>query len=463
MKVGDRETAFIRRRRREGLSMKALRLALAAALLLALAVNSLPAHAAASSCSSGGTYVASLNADIDPGAADFMSSTVSNAEAVCATQIVFILNTNGGDGGSMESMVSSIQAYQSWGGTFVTLVAPQDSHAWSAGAYIAEASSEIVMVNGTSIGAATPIVSGIPTGETNGTYAKDIGAFAGYMQGLANSNGRNGTAAGLMVTIPAQTYGDQQALDLHVANRVVSTDTIAGALAALGVPSSTPINTPGVRSQLISVFSNPDVSTLLFLVGIFMILFDIYHPTLVLSGVGVAIVALALFGLGVFGASPLAVFLMVVGAAFIFLEVKIQHGISAIAGVAIFALGFLLIYQIPPAAAAASGLPSSGTFSGVPPITYGLLVALCATIVIGSLYLRSMREGLKARPKVNDTSQLIGKEGTMKTDLRAGERGIALVASEQWSVTSSQDLATGDPITVKGVDGLALVVEKQAK
>ena len=65
----------------------------------------------------------------------------------------------------------------------------------------------------------------------------------------------------------------------------------------------------------------------------------------------------AFFGLGVFGASPLAVFLMVVGTAFIFLEVKTQHGISAVVGVVIFAVGFLLIFQLPPASASSPSLP----------------------------------------------------------------------------------------------------------
>ncbi|MDG6986001.1 MAG: nodulation protein NfeD [Nitrososphaerota archaeon] len=443
--------------------MKRLRLVIAVALLLALAAQAFPAHGQQSCSSSGGYYVASLNAGIDPGAADFMSITVSNAESLCAHTIVFVLNTNGGDGTSMESMVGSIQSYQAWGGTFITLVAPQTSHAWSAGSYIAEASTQIVMVNGTSIGAATPIVSGIPTGEENGTYSKDIGAFSQYMYGLASANHRNATAAARMVTIPAQTYSDQDALALGVVNSVIDTNTVQGALSALGVPANAPVNTPGVRSSLISVLSNPNVSSLLFLVGVFLVMADIYHPTIILSVIGVVVIAMALFGLGVFGASPLAVLMMIIGAAFIFLEVKTQHGISALAGVAIFIVGFLLIYQLPPSAAATpstSGLPPAN-FSGIPDITYGLIVGLGAAIVIASLYLRSIREGLKSRPRVNEPSVLIGREGKMESDLKAGGKGVAEVSSEEWTVTAALDLKRGDVVRVKEVQGNTLVVEKK--
>lgn len=425
-----------------------------------------PTHA--QSCTSKtGYYVASLNGDIDPGSADFMSTTVNNAEAQCAGNIVFILATNGGDGASMESMVGSIASYQEWGGNFTTLIAPQGAYAFSAGAYIAEASNKIFMEPGTTIGSATPIVSGIPTGEENTTLTKDINAFTSYMQTLTRANGRNFTATGLMVT-RGVSYPDNKALKYHVVDGVIQSNTVQDALSYLGVPPSTPINAPDTRAQLISILSDPNVSSLLFLLGVFAILADIYHPTVVLSVVGVVVVALALFGLGVFGASPLAVLLMVIGVAFIFLEVKTAHGISATLGVAIFIVGFLLIFQFPPASSSAptpsNPIPQqAASFRGIPDITYGILVALGAAVVVGSLYLRSIREALKRRPKVNEPSVLVGREGRMESDLSPGGRGVAIVSSEEWTVTSDQALQKGDPIIVKGVSGQTLAVERVEK
>ncbi len=438
--------------------MKWVRLVFELAVLACLALPALALPSHAQSCSAaGGYYVASLNGDIDPGAADFMSTTVSNAEALCAHQIIFVLTTNGGDGGSMESMVGSIASYQQWGGTFTTLIAPRGAFAFSAGAYISEASNKIVMVPGTTIGSATPIVSGIPTGEENTTLTKDINAFTSYMQTLTKANGRNATATGLMVT-QGKSYPDDKAREYHVVDSVENVTSLDSALSQLGVPSGTPVNTPGIRSSLISVLSNPNVSSLLFLIGVFAVLADIYHPTLVLSIAGVVVIAIALFGLGVFGASPLAILLMVVGAAFIFLEVKTQHGLSALLGVIIFIFGFLLVFQLPPASASNPSLPAVN-FSGIPDVTYGLLFALGAAIVIGSLYLRRIRQGLKMRPKVFDSAGMIGKTGESQSDSAAGSRGVARIGSEQWSVTSSQDLKRGDQVRVIAVNGLELVVE----
>ncbi len=437
--------------------MKTRRLAVLGLALVLLAMQMSSARAQACSARSG-YYVASLNGNIDPGSADFLSTVVGNAQAACAGHLVFVLTTNGGDGGSMESMVASISSYQQWGGTFITLVAPQGAFAFSAGSYIAEASTKIYMVPGTTIGSATPIVSGIPTGEENTTLRKDINAFTSYMQTLTKSNGRNDTATALMVT-QGVSYTYDQALRYHVVDGVLNSSSLSAALTALGVPASTPIETPGIRPTLISIFSDPNVSSLLFLLGVSAVLIDIYHPTLVLSIVGVVVMAIALFGLGVFGASPLAIVLMIVGAAFIFLEVKTQHGVSSLIGVVIFVVGFLLIFQFPPSSPSNPSLPGAN-FSGIPDITYGLIVAFGAAIVLGSLYLRRIRQGLMGRPKAIDLSRNVGKEGTMKSDLEPPAKGVALVDAEQWTVISETPLKRGDRVRVKAVKGLELIVEK---
>src|SRR2546430_3177492 len=128
-------------------------------------------------------YVASLDQNFDPGAEDFVVSSINDATSSGMHSFILILNINGGSGANMENIISAISSYESNGNNnFTTLVAPTSAHAFSAGAYIAEASSSIFMVPGTVIGSATPIVSGIPTGEENTTLTKDINAFTAYMQ-----------------------------------------------------------------------------------------------------------------------------------------------------------------------------------------------------------------------------------------------------------------------------------------
>src|SRR3989441_9192404 len=180
-------------------------------------------------------YVASLDQNIDPGAEDFVVSSINDASSSGIHNFILILNTNGGSGADMENIISAISNYENTGNNnFTTLVAPSSAHAFSAGAYIAEASSSIFMVPGTVIGSATPIVSGIPTGEENTTLTKDINAFTAYMEALTGSHGRNPNATALMVThgvsYTCQTVTYCSALQKGVISQVLPANSTQQAL-----------------------------------------------------------------------------------------------------------------------------------------------------------------------------------------------------------------------------------------
>ena len=107
---------------------------------LALSTGSAAVHAQNAQAS---YYVASLDSTIDPGAQSFVTSQISSAQSMGYNHFVLVLNTFGGDGQSMDNIVQAISSFESGGGTFITLVGPYGAHAFSAGAYIAESSTEI--------------------------------------------------------------------------------------------------------------------------------------------------------------------------------------------------------------------------------------------------------------------------------------------------------------------------------
>ncbi len=443
------------------ISRQRITLFLLLAFVLLTVQASLPQKAHAQSS----VYVASLNQDIDPGAQDFVVSSINDATSSGIHNFILILNTNGGSGVNMENIISAISSYEGNGNNFTTLVAPASAHAFSAGAYIAESSDNIFMVPGTVIGAATPIVSGIPTGEENSTLSKDIGAFKAYMITLTGSHHRNATAAALMVTPPAQTYDCQTynscaAQRLGVINRVLNASNTQQALTLLGAGDVT-IHTPGTASIFLSIISDPNLDSILFLAGVFAILADLYHPTIIFTVVGAAAIALALLGLGVFGAPIVSIILMMIGAIFIFLELKTHHGVSAIAGVIIFIVGFLLIFSLPSSTPAPASAPSgSGTFIQISVLTYTILGIVGGGGVLGSIYLYRVRETLMHRPPAQNPKAIIGKTGRLTSDLKAGEVATANIGAEDFTVTGSSDLASGTLVRVKDLQGLRLIVEK---
>ncbi|HWY28133.1 MAG TPA: NfeD family protein [Candidatus Sulfotelmatobacter sp.] len=436
----------------------ALFLLLAAVILTVQASLPQDAHAASS------VYVASLDQNIDPGAQDFVVSSINDATSSGIHNFILIINTNGGAGVNMENIISAISTYETVPGNhFTTLIAPGSAHAFSAGAYIAEASTNITMVPSTVIGSATPIVSGIPVGQENSTFTKDLNAFTQYMITITQGN-RNITATAEMVTggksFSCQTYLFCYARQQHVVDVVLNVSSTQDALNAMGAGGAT-IHTPGVTSTFLSIISDPNLDSILFLAGTFAILADLYHPTLIFTVVGGAAIALALLGLGVFGAPLVSIILMLIGAVFIFLELKTHHGVSAIAGVIIFIVGFLLIFSLPSSAPTPTAAPSgTGTFIQPGILTYTVLGLLGAGGVFGSIYLYRVRETLMNQPPAQNPKAIIGKEGRLTTDLKAGDLATANIGSEDFTVTGSTDLPKGTLVKVKDVDRLRLIVEK---
>ena len=432
-------------------------------LLLAALILTIQASLPQKAHAQPNVYVASLNQDIDPGAQDFVVSSINDATSSGIHNFILIINTNGGAGVNMENIISAIATYEGAGNHFTTLIAPGSAHAFSAGAYIAEASTNITMIPSTLIGSATPIVSGIPIGQENTTFTKDLNAFTQYMVSITPGY-RNASATAEMVTggksYPCRTYSSCYAKQQHVVDVVLNVSTTQDALTAMGAAGA-PIHTPGIGSTFLSIISDPNLDSILFLAGTFAIIADMYHPTLIVTVVGAAAIALSLLGLGVFGAPFVSIILMLIGAAFIFLELKTHHGVSAIAGVIIFVIGFVLIFSLPSSAPAPASAPSgSGSFNVAGPLTYAILGIIGAGGVLGSIYLYKVRETLMNLPLAQNPKAIIGKQGRLTSDLKAGEVATANIGSEDFSVTGSTDMPKGTLVRVKDVQGLRLMVEK---
>src|SRR5207245_8078556 len=56
-------------------------------------------------------YVASLDQNIDPGAEDFVVSSINDATSSATHNFVLIFNTNRGSGANMENIISTISNY----------------------------------------------------------------------------------------------------------------------------------------------------------------------------------------------------------------------------------------------------------------------------------------------------------------------------------------------------------------
>jgi len=385
--------------------------------------------------------VLNLNMQIDPGSDKFISDGLAYAQANGYNVVVIQMNTPGGFLNSMLNIVNNIQAAESKGIKIYTYV-PPGGLAASAGSYIAMATEGIYMARGTEIGPSTPIV----VGGTQLEQQHVQNAMLALMEGLAQKYGRNVTAVIPMVTNNT-AYSAETAYKIHVIEGIA--DNFNQFLSLINMTNAqVTILNPSFYDQFLSVISNPTVEGLFITIGLLAILLDIYHPTILLTVIGIILISIGLYGAQLIQASILAIILFIIAAALIILEIKTGHGILLLAGAVLSAFATLLLVY---------GVPYSP--SPITDLSYAIFGVIIALGVIVAFYLNYIRISIKKKPKAGPES-LIGKEGIVYTTLEP--EGEVRVEGIIWRAKSKDNskIEKGQKVRVVKIEGLTLMVEK---
>jgi membrane-bound serine protease (ClpP class) len=404
--------------------------------LILLSLHSLAVHAQSSS-----VVVVKFDVNVDPGSQQLIYDAVSAATASGSSAIVIQMNTPGGLLLNTQQIISKIQQAQASGIKVYTFVEPS-GWAASAGSYIAMSTDGIYMGDGSAIGSSTPIVVGGTDLEQNHTESFMIS----YMVSLAQSHGRNVTAAELMVTQDA-AYTADQAVQNGIAT--AKANNLQQVLTELGLQGAQTIQvSPSAYDQLLSFLSDPTVDGFLILIGVIAILLDLYHASVILTIVGAISIALGFLGSQLIGAPVVALVVFAAAAALIFLEVKTGHGLSMLGGILVALFGIWLLAG------------SSYGYSPSPfgPLQYGIWGVTAAVVFLGSLYLIRLREAAMKRPKAVSTQRVVGREGYLTSDIVPPGFGTANIASEDWTVKSDTHLKKGQKVRAVSVEGTVVTV-----
>lgn len=391
-----------------------------------------------SESSSGHVIIFNMEATIDSGTEDLLSRTMSSLPKDTKA-IIIVLNTNGGYLDATEAIVDLIMRSP----VKVIVYVPAGGRAFSAGAYIAVSSDQLVMSPGSVIGSAEPRnIGGVKSDP------KVVNAMASWIESLAHARRRNESAIRDMV-IYNKDYTAEEAIRSNIADTIVSSLCEYLDLSGLSYYDTIYVK-PDVRSNILSVLSDPFIVGLLVDLASVLILIEVFHPTYVGGvGAGVAFI-LALLGLGIVGTDATASILLLLGILSIILEIKIGHGGPAVIGSILIVFGTMLLYKKE---------YFIWTFNYTAFLTTGLVLIVVVTGIIG-FYLHKIREVLMKRKSVLDLDLLVGEEGVAKTDISPSKPGIVLVKSDYWTANSDEEIKEGEKIKVIKVDGIKLYVKK---
>ncbi len=421
---------------------------LCAALVAAVAVA--PIAGSAPAASTPRVLAIHFTSDVNPVTQSWLNDKLDQALKDHYNAAVIVLDTPGGDEDSMRKIVQKELQLSRAGTPVIVYVSPGGARAASAGVWISEAADVLAMAPETNIGSSTPI-SGTGANLGSDLRRKIINDAAASLRGLAKTHGRNAAWANKAVKQAANLTA-VEALKLNVI------DTIAPTLPALldkidgwtTVPQHLKLHTagatidetkPGFLTRFLSILTDPNVVSLLFLLGIVGIGFEIFHPGIVLPGaLGAISMLLALFGLYVLPLSWTGVGLVILGLALLGLDLYVpSHGALTLCGLIALGFGLATMFQN------VSGGPSEST---------ALIVAV--TLILGGAWAFGISKAIAARrsPVAVGPQEIIGMEGIVR------EGGLVAIHGELWRARADQPLRLGQRVTVDRLDGLTLEVHQ---
>ena len=359
-------------------------------------------------------------------------------------------------GGLLDSTRGIIEKILASPVPVIIYVTPTGSRAASAGFFILESADVAAMAPGTNTGAAHPVTIG---GEKMDEIMKEKieNDSAAFMRSFVSKRGRNVEVAESAVR-QSKSWTDQEALKQNLVDYVApSEQDLFKQIASKPVKrfdgTSVTLNLAGqpirvynmtLKQQILSYIMNPNVAFILLVIGALALYAEFNHPGAVLPGtVGVVFILLAAFALNLLPVRFAALVLIVASFALFALEAKFAtHGVLGIGGIVTLTLGGLLLVDAP-----------------IPEMRVHLLTAVAVSIPFGLITVFLMNIALRARANkvVTGGEGLIGEVGIAQTALSPG--GKVFVHGEIWDAVATSQVAAGDRVVIRRVDGLQLGVD----
>lgn len=410
-------------------------------------------------------YIAYIDGEIDLGLAPYVTRVINEAEENNADAIIFKVNTFGGRVDAATQIKDAILSSK------VLTIAYVNNRAISAGALITLSCNKIVMVPGSSIGAATVVdETGQKQSEKYQSYMRS------EMRSTAERNGRRTDIAegmvderivveGLDDSTKLITLTSEEAFKYRIADTVIT--DFDDLLSAFNLKNAEEVSISSNWAEAVVRFlNNPIVSSILIMIGFFGLMAEIKSPGWGVAGTA-ALISLTLF----FGssyilqlASILEILLFVIGLGLLLAEIFIVpgFGITGISGIIlIFASIFLAMLGSKPfidmEAVSFAIIQLSGAMLFALIGMFFLVKYLPKSTAFNKLVLSESEYAEKGFVSYPSDKDLVNKEGIAFTTLRPG--GTAEIDGRRIDVVAdSEFIQQGTKIKVLRVEGIKVVV-----
>lgn len=399
-------------------------------------------------------YVLEVEGVIDPVVSGYVSKGIKEAEAASVEALIIQMDTPGGLDTAMREIIKDIFDAEV---PVVVYVYPSGARAASAGSFILVSSHIAAMTPGTNVGAAHPVALGV--GGAGEVSEKVVNDAAAYMKSIAEKKKRNIALAQSFV-YNSTSITPSEALEAGIIEIVAEDyESLLRDLDGLSVDTESGRKTMHTRGaeivrlpmssteRFLHTISNPNVAYILFLAGIYGIIFELSTPGAILPGVvGGIFILLALWSFQALSISAAGVALILFAVILFIAEVHTPTmGILTAGGIISLILGSIMLINA----------------EEEPYVRISLSVILSAAALTALFFIFAVGLTIRTQKKRPTTGRegMVGLTGVAKTDV--GLEGSVFVHGELWKAKAARDNISKDKeVRVVGVDELILIVEE---
>src|SRR5512136_1259713 len=396
---------------------------------------------------------------IDQSTVEVMTESLKQAQADDVQAVILLLDT---PGGGLDQTFEIAALIKESNIPVISYVSPSGATAWSAGTFILLSTPIAAMADHTIIGSCQPIETTLE-GTRFINDSKIINALVEWLQERAVMYGRNETLARLFITenrnvnatvaktsnvieITASSV-DQLLSDIDGRNVTTASGTVT-----LHTKNAEQVRySPSIQIQLLKLISNPILTSLLLMLGIFALLVGISTPGYGAEVFGVIAILLSLVGSG-FTISTLSIIFIIIGVVLLAIEIFALPGFGAVGIGGIICLIIGSIFLIP-------SYPTRKWLISGEYMADALTIMLIVIVLFALFFAFLLYKIIQIRKKKPSTGKFAGEQAVAIELISPTKPGFVRFKGEYWQAKCDTVIETNTKVVIVEKDETTLVVK----
>ena len=396
---------------------------------------------------------------IDQSTVEVMTDSLKQAEANDAQAVILLLNT---PGGGLDQTFEIAEMIKQSDIPVIGYVYPTGATAWSAGTFILLSTPLAAMADHTIIGSCQPIETSLE-GTRFINDSKIINALVEWLQERAVMYGRNETLAKLFITqnrnVNATVAKNSNVIEI-VASSIDqllndidgrNVTTAAGTITLHTRAAEQVRYSPSLKIQILKFISNPILTSLLLMLGIFALLVGISTPGYGAEVFGVIAILLSLIGSG-FSISTLSIIFIIIGCLLLAVEIFVTPGFGAVGIGGIICLVIGSIFLIP-------SYPTRKWLISGEYMTDAITIMLFVIVLFALFFAFLLYKVIQIRKKKSPVGKFAGEKAVAIERITPEKPGFVRYKGEYWQAKSEVVIEPNTKVVIIEKDETMLIVK----